>query len=1265
MNTTPETPPEAAPEAAQPHPRGLGWRKLAAGVGILLIVLLSLLYWLGASQTGFATLWRVIGWASGQSVQVEQVEGSLWQGFNLKGVHYRDQSSEIAIEHLRVNWQPRALWQREVWIKSLDLGLVRISPRPSAPATPWPSLPTSLSLPLDIKIERLHIEGVTIDAAGINAYELYARYRYSHQQHQITLQQMQLPTARMRGQISIAERAPFALAGAVHLETEGGLADLGVHGSLQRMQLKGTVRASTVSVEMDGEFAPFDPQPFQRIQRLNLHAAGVDPHTLFAAWPQAAFDVTAHIQPDLRGGATGEINVRNQLTGPWSQHRLPLRSLSTQFSTDGTTLKLASSSVQLAKGQISLTGNLQKDRLALRAQLSGIALQALDAGAPNDTLSGHAELSGSMASPRLVTQLNGRVLRADADLTLNRDAPDLSVRVQKLLLSAGKGSLSLSGALDGKRQFNLHGKLMHADPSQLRSGWPAGDINAELSSQGSLTAAPRAVLNLKFGPSRLSGAPLSGALDLEWARQRLARASANLNLAGNHVLAHGAYGAPGDRLQLILDAPALSALGFGFGGTLKGRLDLAGVPAAPELVANLKAQKLHLPGLISAQALSLDGVLRAGVNGPFNLLLSADGVDGGGIKQASLRARVSGSRARHSIDLQSSLTLAAQPYHLTLQALGGWGAREPVWRGVLQRAALSGAPTVNLLTPLALELGSQRLVLGSGRFSIAGGQVALAGLTRQANGAIKSTGRAEGINLALLKPWLALPLTQNLIVDAAWDLAADGHGSVTLNRRAGDAALETAQGPQAIGLNQMHAAFDWGAGRTRFDLKIDSRLGRVAGQGVLSALPQKLGVNTPLVAKFQLEIPDLAKLAAMTGGESVMGGGVSASVSVAGPLSHPNARGPIIGHQLLWQDRKTGVRLSGGDMSAHLEGRRLIFDRLHFAASGGEIQAQGYVDFSGRTPTAAIKVDIQHFSVYDRADRRLVVSGQGVLSVTDRLITLTGKIRADQGRLSLPKEGTPALSDDVMVVGRAPPEASAISRLPLSVALTLDLGQHFVFNGQGLKVELSGQVEVKAHPGMAPSARGQVRIVKGSYKAYGQELDIESGTITFVGPLANPNLNVRARRHLSTVGAGVDVLGSVDAPKLQLIANESMSERDKLSWLVLGHAASDNAQDSNFLALAASSMAAGKLNQQLGLFDDLGMARRESRTALNGTVSPAEQVLTVGKQLTQTFYLGYEYGLTSSQQAVKLMYQLTSKWSVVLHVGTAAAAESRYTLRFD
>ena len=213
-------------------------------------------------------------------------------------------------------------------------------------------------------------------------------------------------------------------------------------------------------------------------------------------------------------------------------------------------------------------------------------------------------------------------------------------------------------------------------------------------------------------------------------------------------------------------------------------------------------------------------------------------------------------------------------------------------------------------------------------------------------------------------------------------------------------------------------------------------------------------------------------------------------------------------------------------------------------------------------------------------------------------------------------------------------------------------------------MELSGVVRVSAAPGEAPAARGQVRVVKGRYKAYGQDLDIEYGTITFNGTLDNPALNVRAKRRLSPVGAGVEVSGSVAAPSIQLIADEALSERDKLSWLVLGRASAGGSDDAS-LAAAAGALLAGTINDRLGLFDDLGLVSQQQKTLPDGTVSPAEQVVTVGRQLTRELYLGYEYGIASANQAVKLAYQLSKGWSLVLRAGTTASLETRYTLRFD
>ena len=148
---------------------------------------------------------------------------------------------------------------------------------------------------------------------------------------------------------------------------------------------------------------------------------------------------------------------------------------------------------------------------------------------------------------------------------------------------------------------------------------------------------------------------------------------------------------------------------------------------------------------------------------------------------------------------------------------------------------------------------------------------------------------------------------------------------------------------------------------------------------------------------------------------------------------------------------------------------------------------------------------------------------------------------------------------------------------------------------------------------------------------------VKKGIISFVGPLTKPNLNIRAERRSSPVGAGVEVLGNLDAPRITLVADEPMSEKDKLSWLVLNRASSGSSTDEAALATAASAYLAGKFNDKLGLVDDFGLTSKQTRNADTGEMNPAQQVITFGKQLTQNLYLGYEIGLGQADQTVKLV----------------------------
>lgn len=150
------------------------------------------------------------------------------------------------------------------------------------------------------------------------------------------------------------------------------------------------------------------------------------------------------------------------------------------------------------------------------------------------------------------------------------------------------------------------------------------------------------------------------------------------------------------------------------------------------------------------------------------------------------------------------------------------------------------------------------------------------------------------------------------------------------------------------------------------------------------------------------------------------------------------------------------------------------------------------------------------------------------------------------------------------------------------------------------------------------------------------------------------------------MGAGVEVLGNLDNPRVSLVANEPMSDKDKLSWLILGRASSGNESDEATVAAAAGAFLAGNINDKIGLLDDFGMTTRRTRNTQTGELNPAEQVITFGKRITNELYLGYEYSITSANQAVKLIWQINSTLQAIARVGTdSVSGEVRYTIRFD
>ena len=192
-------------------------------------------------------------------------------------------------------------------------------------------------------------------------------------------------------------------------------------------------------------------------------------------------------------------------------------------------------------------------------------------------------------------------------------------------------------------------------------------------------------------------------------------------------------------------------------------------------------------------------------------------------------------------------------------------------------------------------------------------------------------------------------------------------------------------------------------------------------------------------------------------------------------------------------------------------------------------------------------------------------------------------------------------------------------------------------------------MQVWARPGREMIANAGLD-VSGRYKAYGQDLTITRGQLTWnYNPVSDPRINLRAERRIGDVTAGIDVTGRAMQPRAQVWSDPSMSQSEALGYLVLGRsltgATSDQTQQVNAASAALSAgsgLLASKLGAKLGL-DDAGVS--QSR-ALGGSV------IGVGKFISPKLYVGYGVSLVGSGSVLTLKYLLSRGFDIEVESST-------------
>lgn len=398
-----------------------------------------------------------------------------------------------------------------------------------------------------------------------------------------------------------------------------------------------------------------------------------------------------------------------------------------------------------------------------------------------------------------------------------------------------------------------------------------------------------------------------------------------------------------------------------------------------------------------------------------------------------------------------------------------------------------------------------------------------------------------------------------------------------------------------------------------------------------------------------------------------VGGRVQGDVQLQGPLAALAAHGRLSASQLSVRQPLAGIRLQDGQLTLDWAGEEARVTEGRIRAGDGWLQLGGKASL-GASPRLELTAQAERFAALSRVDRKLVVAGQSRLLLEGQRVQLEGQWKVLEGLWDISQSDAPSLDDDVVLPDSAAhgarQQAKGSPGAPersVQLQLGIDLGEKFRLKGKGLDTRLGGQVTLTAPKGQL-QIKGSIRTVEGQYAAYGQNLKIEQGRIDFTGPVANPLLDIQAVRPNLDVVVGVSIGGTAQNPRVRLFSEPDMPATEQLSWLVLGRGMDGLGRaDTAVLqraawALLAREGQAGQTSGALGL-DEFSVRQ--------GDGSTKDTVLSLGKQISQRWYVGYERSLQQTTGTWQLVYRLAQRFTLRAQMGSETSVDALWNWKWD
>ena len=784
----------------------------------------------------------------------------------------------------------------------------------------------------------------------------------------------------------------------------------------------------------------------------------------------------------------------------------------------------------------------------------------------------------------------------------------------------------------------------------------------------------------------------------------------DLALGGNqlHVDGRGDPAGDGraDRLQLQVKAERLTTLAplARLHPALEAWLPRQG-SAGGQVAIHGRWPEMRTEGDIDLQSLQVGTLEVAAAHANWRMELSgaqdlalvaeATGVNWNGRRLQALRADLRGTLAEHRIEAQTTLHAApaadllrvlgagaAAGTRARLQARGAWqadaggGGR---WSAQVERLDIGGWDGKAGLASTA-PAGTNWVAARDLRAQLAfDGQAGLTSLQADAGQLQLGPDVAlvwEAVRLqfdtprpalqlrARIDPFAVAPLLTRLQPGMGWqgdmrvgarlDIQAGERmdAEVVIERQDGDLHLAGGESLQLLGLSEARLTLSVHDGVWLLTPRFKGRiLGEITGSARVqtSAQDRWPAADAALEGDVRAQVADIGIWGAWVPPGWRLGGELRTTARLSGSFGRPRYHGEIAGSSLSVRNLLAGVNVSNGQIDARLEGDNARIERFTLRGGEGSLTVTGSATLEPHFQ-ARLQAKAERFRVLARVDRSITASGQAELVLGPDQGRLDGKVTVDEGFFDASQRDAPSLDDDVTIRQAEVPEKAVADAAPpahpwrLGLGVDIGLGDKLRFRGWGVDTGLRGDLRLTGFWGQ-PAIHGRIYSDDGTYAAYGQKLSIDRGVVEFLGPVGDPRLDILALRPNIDNQAGVMITGSALSPRVRLYSNPELSDSEKLSWLVLGRAPDGlGRSDTALLQRAAVALLAGEgeaptdtLLRNLGI-DELSLRQSE------GDVR--ETVITLGKQLSRRWYLGYERGVNSTAGTWQLIYRIAQRFTL-------------------